>query len=228
MDNILRDAFDEHGSRLGMRIDAEYSPFKEFKTSWKRCGDLAEVSVTDYMKRADTEVKSDLANSIVQRLQGHGNDIFTPTLVNYLRSDEFLQRNQPLYLKRSRNLKRSSRGRVYDLQELYEELLSEGHVCEVPYINFTWTTKPNYKRVGYTSVVFRVVAVSSALDSEDMPRDVAKFVLFHELLHHEQEIMTKDNHDADFRMREMSYPGFWECQRRLIQFYTASKNMRRM
>ena len=49
--------------------------------------------------------------------------------------------------------------------------------------------------------------INSILNSKDVPREVVKFVIYHEMLH-------RDNpfHNADFRRMEHKYPNYEECE----------------
>jgi predicted metal-dependent hydrolase len=59
----------------------------------------------------------------------------------------------------------------------------------------------------------RVIAISSALDSPHIPESVARYVLYHELLHLELGIDTlHGQHDPAFRRAERLYPRWHESE----------------
>jgi hypothetical protein len=206
--------FQSVGSKNGFRrIDAEYRPFKEFKTTWERCGEQADFKVTDYLRAADEPVLEDFAETIFTRIRQRRREEYTERMKAWLRSDDFLSRNRPLYLGRSRNLSLTPHGRSFDLTELAESLRSDGLIenCQDAYL--TWTDRPNRSRMGYCSLLMRVVAVSSALDSAVIPESVARYVLYHELLHLELGVDTlRGQHDPAFRRAERLYPKWRESE----------------
>ena len=96
----------------------------------------------------------------------------------------------------------------YDINELFNEVKKEcfnGVFDGIPSID--WTDKP-YKT--YYGVHYRKdhsIMINSILNSKDVPREVVKFVIYHEMLH-------RDNpfHNADFRRLEHEYPNYEECE----------------
>jgi hypothetical protein len=206
--------FQSVGSEFGFRqVDAEFRPFKEFKTTWERCGERADFKVTDYLRSAGEPVLQDFAETIFTRINRRRREEYTERMKAWLRSDEFLSRNRPLYLGRSRNLSLTPQGRILDLDELAESLRSQGLIenCQDAYL--TWTDKPNRSRMGYCSLLMRVIAISSALDNPRIPEWVARYVLYHELLHLELGVDTlRGQHDAAFRRAERLYPKWRESE----------------
>jgi hypothetical protein len=95
---------------------------------------------------------------------------------------------------------------VYDLDELVQEVKDEmfgGHFDGLGTI--TWTDKA-YK--GYYGIHYRDthnIKINSVLNSKDVPREVVKFIIYHEMLH-----LNNRNHDSFFRELEHKYPHYEE------------------
>ncbi|MDD1770048.1 MAG: DUF45 domain-containing protein [Methanomassiliicoccales archaeon] len=210
MTSVFQSVGSSHGFR---RVDAEFRPFKEFKTTWERCGEQADFKVTDYLRAATEPVLQDFAETIFTRIKRRRREEYTERMKAWLRSDDFLSRNRPLYLGRSRNLSLTPQGLAFDLRDLAESLRADGLIdnCEDAYL--TWTDRPNRSRMGYCSLLMRVVAISSALDSPKIPEEVARYVLYHELLHLELGVGTlRGQHDIAFRRAERLYPKWRESE----------------
>jgi len=214
-DRLLQECFVQAGAEHGFTdVSASWERFKEFKATWKRRSASAELRITDYMKDSGTELISDLARGIFGRIgKGGSREIYSERLKQHFLSPEFIQRNQPLYLKRSRNLAYCQKGRAHDLQGLQEDLLDLGLVRRAPHTYLTWTKGENRQRVGYCSVIMRVVAVSRVLDRIDVPSYVPSYVLYHELLHLENGLRFGSYHDREFRERERIHPHHEEAER---------------
>jgi hypothetical protein len=202
------------GQRYGYnQVDAEFHPFKEFKTTWQRCGNNAEFKVTDYLADASPEIIEEFAQCLFRRIQQRRSEVYTEPIRNWLQSSSFIERNQPIYLRRSRNLLCSPRGVHYDLREILESLQGQGLVNDDHSAFMSWTDKPNRFRMGYCSVLMKVIAISSILDSADIPKFVAEYVLYHEMIHLEKGLDSmKSQHNADFRRMERKYPRFREAE----------------
>jgi hypothetical protein len=95
---------------------------------------------------------------------------------------------------------------VYDLDELVQEVKDEmfgGHFDGLGTI--TWTDKA-YK--GYYGIHYgetHNIKINSVLNSKDVPREVVKFIIYHEMLH-----LNNRNHDSFFRELEHKYPHYEE------------------
>ena len=97
---------------------------------------------------------------------------------------------------------------AYDLQELYKEVVNEmfgGTYDGIEYVH--WTSKPCRNFFGQYTIGGRIL-INSLLNSPDVPREVVKFVIYHELLH-------RDNmsHNKFFKKKEHLYPGYVELDR---------------
>jgi hypothetical protein len=202
------------GQRFGYdRVNAEFHPFKEFKTTWERCGASAEFKVTDYLAIASPEILEEFAKCIFARIQQRKSDVYSEPIRNWLQSQLFVERNQPIYLRRCRNLLCSARGAHYDLRELLGSLQSQGLVKDGNSAFISWTDRPNRLRMGYCSVLMKVIAISSVLDSPDIPKYVAEYVLYHEMIHLEKGLDSmRSQHNADFRRLERRHPRFKEAE----------------
>lgn len=98
---------------------------------------------------------------------------------------------------------------VYDLSELADEVKDEMFGGTYDGIGtVSWTAKP-YK--GYYGIFYhesKCICINAVLNSKDVPREVVKFVIYHEMLH-------RDIHDHGkyFKELEHKYPRFeeWEA-----------------
>jgi len=78
---------------------------------------------------------------------------------------------------------------------------------------FNWTVRDNRRKVGYCSVLMKVVAISSIMDSEKVPPFVSEYVLYHELLHLQDGLRPGSRcHDRDFHERERLHPRWKESE----------------
>jgi hypothetical protein len=214
-DDTLNSAFKSIGRNYGYdQIDADFASYKEFKSTWERCGNKVSFQISDYLGDARREVLADFAEALFDRIARRGRTcLYGPRLKAYLESDEFVRRNQSTYVRRSRNMNRNSRGQHYDLKETYETLVARGMVPPSDDASLNWTINGNRMRVGYCSVLMRVVAVSSLLDHEKVPAFVHEYVLYHELLHLDEGLSEgRRHHTLEFKLRERQHPKWQESE----------------
>lgn len=210
----LQDAFQKAGRDFGYSsVKAEFTPFKEFKVRWQRSAGWAEFQVSDYLMDADEEMMEGLARVLFMRIAKGKRSNYPEELKDWMTSQDFVRNKQPVYLRRSRNLSRNCKGRHYDLNDSYERLVQAGLVERDGEAFLSWTSRPNLRRVGYCSVLMKVIAVSSALDDPVVPEFVTEYVLYHELLHLANGLsLDGQAHDEEFRRKERMHPRWKEAE----------------
>jgi hypothetical protein len=214
-EDVLETTFRTMGTTYGFEeIHADYASYKEFKSTWQRLGKKVVFEISDYLGDARPELLGDFAQALYERIDKRTPAcVYSPRLKAYLESDEFVRRNQTTYIKRSRNLSKASVGKHFDLKETYGRLVDSGIVSPSRGVSLNWTRNANRMRVGYCSVLMRVVAISSLLDNEKVPDFVHEYVLYHELLHLEDGLSDGHrHHPPEFKVRERQYPKWRESE----------------
>jgi hypothetical protein len=205
---ILSEAFREIGREYGYdSVTAEFTEFKEFKVKWRRSCGWAEFDVSDYLMDAPMEVMKGLADVIFSRITRKTKREYPKEMLDWITSDDFVQKKQKVYIARARNIKRKAQGEHVNLNDSYKRLVKMGLVNEDKDVRFVWTKEPTARRIGYCSVLMKVVTISSIFDSPSIPSFVLDYVMYHELIH-----MSKgfdpfgQRHDTDFHALERLYP----------------------
>ena len=115
-----------------------------------------------------------------------------------------------------------SRGRVYDLHALAEQVKAEHFGPELR-VHITWGRGSRQRRGPRRHIVFgsfehrsRVIRIHPVLDSADVPEFFVRFVIFHEMLH----AVLDPEHDADGR-RYVHTPEFRRLERQHPDYHRA-------
>ncbi|MDR3283300.1 MAG: hypothetical protein LBS92_06840 [Candidatus Methanoplasma sp.] len=210
-DDRVREILSVQAGRSGLDVaDASFFSPKEFQATWKLKGNSVSVKISDYLSDAPDAVLSEFASALFDMVGGR-KPTYGGRYMEWVTSDDFINDKRKTYLRRSKNLKVDHVGAEKDLASSLDRLLESGLVLPSDIENsvFTWTSRPNIRRVGYCSPMMRVVAVSSALDDPAVPDEVADFVVYHEALHLRQGYRPSSRlHDAQFREMERMFPGF--------------------
>jgi len=207
--NIFRTAGKEYGFD---DVVAEYSSFKEFKVRWQRSKGRANFKVSDYMEDAPAEIIDGIARALFSKISG--SDTGYPEEVHeWLATDKFVKANQPTYLRRNRSLTRSAQGETRNLKDSYHRLVNQGLIESDEDVCLTWTTEQNIRRVGYCSVLMKVIAISSVFDTEMIPEFVLDYVVYHEFLHIQAGFDPFGRkHTEDFVSQEKKFPKIEEAE----------------
>lgn len=99
----------------------------------------------------------------------------------------------------------------YDIEELTQEVIKEmfgDRYGRMPPIRWTDKAYESYFGMYRWWEDHDLIQINTVLNSEDIPREVVKYVIYHELLHR-----NNHKHDKAFRMLEHEYPDWIECER---------------
>mgnify|MGYP001270289972 CR=1 FL=1 len=199
--------FAEIGKEYGYdTVTAEFMAFKDFKVRWQRSYRWADFKVSDYLMDAPDGVIRGLCKSLYSRITGAGDDTYSEEMCAWVTSPRFVEDKQALYLKRCRNIARTTSGSTKDLSASYARLVEMGLANEDPTIYLSWS-EAFARKAGSCSVLMRVITMSKALDSAEIPDFVLDYCLYHEICH----LLigfdpTGDRHSEKFLALEAKYP----------------------
>ena len=182
-EETLRESFGTIGKKYGFdKVGAEFVAYRDFKVKWTRSYKWADFQVSDYLMDAPSVVLDGLAETLFSRISGAEAKPYTPEMNNWITSSEFKSEKQPVYVRRSRNISRTPKGKNKDLTESLNRLKRMGLVKKDinPYL--TWTRAELQTTCGYCSTLMDTVVISSAFDTRTLPDMVLDYVLYHECL----------------------------------------------
>jgi len=213
-EEALKESFRLVGKEFGYdSVDAEFVAFREFKVRWQRSYKWASFKVSDYLMDAPEEVIEALARTLFGKIAGKHDVPYSEEMIAWATSKDFVKYKQPVYLRRSRGITKSPKGEVRDLEESMARLVNAGLAEKDPDLVLTWTKEKNIRKVGYCSVLMKVIAISSVFDNGEIPEFVLDHVVYHEYLHASRGMKAFGRaHDLDFREDEIRFPRYKEAE----------------
>lgn len=219
----MKDTIYKLAEERGMdNCNVSFSTAQDLRISWR--GHV--IKLTHHFDGAPQTVKVAVANFILDRIQkkpGTNRLYSVPEFTAWALSKNGTEAMRRTYLRYTRTLSGTAQGDYLNLNELHRELLAEGRI-KAEDVLISWTKDRQYARAGWFSGLSRVIAISRLFDHPDH-RDLAKYVLYHELCHAEQRY---DNlsHDSAFRMRMAKYPDMTGLETRLSRVCHNARNGR--
>lgn len=117
---------------------------------------------------------------------------------------------------RGRKVITTSKGDVYDLDEIFAHLNQIYFDGKIPEPVLTWSARKTYRILGHHDATHETLVVSRSLDAPKVPKYVVEFVVFHEMLHIFHPTVHRDgrryNHTPAFRRNERQFAYFDEAE----------------
>jgi len=118
---------------------------------------------------------------------------------------------------RGRKVVTTSKGAVYDLDEIFASLNAQYFAGTIEKPVLTWSANKTYRILGHHDATHEHIAISRSLDSLTVPRYVVEYVVYHEMLHihHPTRHVNgrRYNHTAAFKRDERKFGYFEEAER---------------
>lgn len=135
----------------------------------------------------------------------------------YIKTPEIRERAQHNKRARGRKIITSSKGAVYDLDEIFAVLNARYFRGTIPKPSLTWSAKRTYRILGHHDATHDHITISRSLDSVDTPAYVVEYVVFHEMLHiaHPTRHVNgrRYNHTPAFKRDEQKFSHYDEAER---------------
>ncbi len=177
-------------------------------------GKKIRLVITDYLEDAPQDVVEDVICFVLERNEGYRPERFE----GYIATDEFILNKRPLFLEDSRMFKCTSEGEYRSLSDSVQRLMDSGllDADDLQNTYITWSKRRAVRRLGVCYAMFRVISITPALDTLDVPEDCLDFVVYHEFLHLRVGVkIGKRNHNKSFRDQERLFPDHERVERDL-------------
>ena len=135
----------------------------------------------------------------------------------YVKTTEIREKATENKRAKGRKVVTTSKGLVYDLDEIFAVLNAQYFGGAIPTPVLTWSANKTYRILGHHDATHDHIAISKSLDTLDTPRYVVEYVVFHEMLHiyHPTKHVNgrKYNHTAAFKRDEQKFAYYEEAER---------------
>ena len=127
----------------------------------------------------------------------------------YIKSDFIQKKAAESKLSRGRKVVTTSKGSIYDLEEIFAAVNAHYFGNALPKPMLTWSAKKTYRILGHHDATHNHITISQSLDSAETPRYIVEYVVFHEMLHIAHPTKTINGrryfHTPEFRRDERKF-----------------------
>ena len=135
----------------------------------------------------------------------------------YVKSDAIRLKATDSKRTRGRKVVTTSKGSVYDLDEIFERLNRHYFHETISKPALTWSAKKTYRILGHHDATHDHITISKSLDSPTVPKYVVEYVVFHEMLHihHPTKHINgrRYNHTPAFKRDEQKFAHYLEAEK---------------
>jgi predicted metal-dependent hydrolase len=134
----------------------------------------------------------------------------------FIKTEEFRKKVDENKRAKGRKIITTSKGDIYDLEEIFRHLNQIYFDGKIPLPVLTWSARKTFRILGHHDSTHETIVVSRSLDARQVPKYVVEFVVFHEMLHIFHPTIHRSgrryNHTPAFRRNEKQFAYFEEAE----------------
>ncbi|HZM88141.1 MAG TPA: M48 family peptidase [Blastocatellia bacterium] len=198
------------------KVEARFYPYAGLSSTIRLRQGRVLARVSDILNGSPREVLFALACILVAKLYRlKASKTHERVYKQHTLDAPILNASQAVRRRRGYKMTSSSRGKVYDLADLFSELNTRYFGGAIARPMLSWSQKPTRRVLGHHDHIHQAIIISSTLDNASIPRFVVEYVLYHEMLHvkHPARIVSGRTvyHGRAFRDEERRYERFEEA-----------------
>lgn len=217
--SILQHAYRELRPRAPIpEFYAEFFPFANINNTIRLREGVVKVRVSDLLEGAPDDVLYAIAHILIAKLYRKPID---PALARryrrHLGRRDLSAKAHLVRQLRGRKRIDSARGRVYDLEAIFEELNTRFFYGLLARPQMTWSRDHARNALGHYDPAHNAIVVSRAFDRPQVPRCAVEYIVYHEMLHLKYPVRLRGSrrcvHPREFQAEEKLFPQLEEAKR---------------
>ncbi len=206
-----------NGNHPMPEIEVRFYPYIGINHTIRVRGGKVFVRLADLSESAPSEIQQALAFILVSKLLRK--KILPQTANRYrefVKTQEIQAKAVANKRARGRKIITSSKGEIYDLENIFTKINLIYFQNSVSKPTLTWSARKTYRILGHHDATHETIVISKSLDSKKVPKFVVEYVVFHEMLHIFHPTTHRNgrryNHTAQFRRDEKKFAYFEEAE----------------
>jgi len=211
---IFRESYRELRPRAPLpEIEVEFFPFANLNSTIRmRQGKLL-VRVSDLLEGAPASILRALAHILLAKMyrkpiaRAHSNRYRLYASRQDIRESVHI-------LRQTRGKKRieTAKGRVYDLESVFDDLNVRFFHGLLGRPQMTWSRNHAHRNLGHYDPAHNAIVISRLFDDARVPRHAIEYIVYHEMLHLKYPVKVRRGrrcvHPAEFLAEEKQFPRY--------------------
>lgn len=219
LSQIYRETFQSFNhSRTIPEVEVAFYPYTAINHTIRVRNGQVYVRIADICRDISKEGQVALAHILVakllrRRVPKWAREIYS----DQIKTPEMRERATENKLARGRKVVTTDKGAVYNLTQIFRDLNKKHFRGRLPKPVLTWSVRKTYRILGHHDATHKTIVVSRSLDSQEVPKYVVEYIVFHEMLHIKHPTVHHNgrryNHTAVFRADEEKFEHFDAAER---------------
>ncbi len=212
LDRLFARAYREIRPRAAMpEVSITFHRFAALRSAIRLRDQRLRVRLSDLLKSAPRPVLQAIFHILLARLYRKRVDAAHAHRYRcYVATRRMQARMLRVRETRGRKHIAGTRGQVYDLEEVFDDVNHRFFHGRLPRPRLTWSRNHARRMLGHYDPAHNTIVVSRVFDSHDVPRYVMEYLLFHEMLHLRHPVRLRGGrrcvHTAEFQAEEKQFP----------------------
>jgi predicted metal-dependent hydrolase len=210
--HIIEKSYRELRPRSAMpEFGVEFYPFANVNNTIRVRQTKVHVRISDLLEGAPEGVIEAIVHILLAKLYRKPiQPLHATRYRRYVSSHDLTHKAQQVRRLRGRKRIDSAQGRVYNLDEIFEELNLRFFFGLMARPQLTWSQSRARNSLGHYDPAHNAIVVSRVFDHENVPRYAVEYILYHEMLHLKHPVKLRGSrrcvHGAEFQAEEKLFP----------------------
>jgi len=216
---ILERAYRDLRPRAPMpEFRAEFFPFANINNTIRVRDDIVKVRVSDLLEGAPDEVLYAIAHILIAKLYRKTIDpACARRYRQHLGRRDLSAKAHLVRQMRGRKMIESAQGRVYNLEQIFDELNTRFFFGLLARPQMTWSRDHARNALGHYDPAHNAIVISRVFDRPQVPRFAVEYLVYHEMLHLKHPVRLRGSrrcvHSKQFQAEENLFPQLEEAKR---------------
>jgi predicted metal-dependent hydrolase len=189
----------------------EFFPFTGVNNTIRLREGCMKVRLSDMLEPAPESVLRAIAHILLAKIYRKPiHRLEAQRYRRYITSHELLRRAEQLRSLRGRKHLASARGRIYDLETIFDELNQCYFWGLLARPQMTWSRNHARASLGHYDPAHNAIVVSRVFDSPRVPQHAVEYIVFHEMLHLKYPVKMRNGrrcvHSRELQREEKLFP----------------------
>ena len=195
----------------------EFYAFANVNSTIRLREGVLHVRVSDLLEGAPESVLEAIAHILLAKIYRKPIQRLHATRYRrYISSHDMTQKAHLVRQVRGRKQIDSSRGKVYDLEEIFEQLNRQFFYGLLARPRMTWSRAHARNSLAHYDPAHNAIVVSRAFDQPRVPRYAIEYIVYHEMLHLKHPVKLRGSrrcvHGPEFQAEEKLFPQLEEAK----------------